>query len=150
MWTLPDSFTAPAHRRAISATIASGNDRYAGGPRKGRYFSHAPPPGRRLVVGQLDVEPAPECLPQAAQNLGRFFRLSGKDQTRQEPERDGSGQADQTFFMLQDLLQRTNGTAPVLRRRPVIRDEPAQGTVPFSGLGKQHYVSTRRRDLGPD
>src|SRR5215213_8487682 len=52
--------------------------------------------------------------------------------------------------MLQDLPQRTGGTAPVLRRCPVIRDEPAQGTVAFYGLGKQHDVSTRRRDLGPD
>src|SRR5215216_5755339 len=130
--------------------IASGNDRYASVPCKGRYFSHAPPPGRRLVIGQLDVEPVPECLMQAAQNLGRFFPLPGKDETRDQPERDGSAQADQTFSMLQDLPQRTGGTAPVLRRCPVIRDEPAQGTVAFYGLGKQHNVPARRRYLGPD
>src|SRR5215216_1845990 len=140
----------PVVRGEEVSYIASGNDRYASVPCKGRYFSHAPPPGRRLVIGQLDVETVPECLMQAAQNLGRFFPLSGKDQARDQPERDGSGQTDQTFFMLQDLPQRTGGTAPVLRRCPVIRDEPAQGTVPFYGLCEQHYVPTRRRDLGPD
>src|SRR5829696_291085 len=140
----------PVVRGEEVSYIASGNDRYASVPCKGRYFSHAPPPGRRLVIGQLDVEPVPECLMQMAQNLGRFFTLLGKYHARQEPERDGSGQADQTFSMLQDLPQRTDRTAPVRRRCPVIRDEPAQGAVAFYGLGKQHDVTTRRRDLGPD
>jgi hypothetical protein len=78
------------------------------------------------------------------QRSGRFFPLPGKDQAWQEPERDGSGQADQTFFMLQDLPQRASGTSPVLRRCPVIRDEPAQGTVPFNGFGQQHDEPIRR------
>src|SRR5215213_5970260 len=87
---------------------------------------------------------------QAAQNLGRFFPLPDKDQARDQPERNGSGQTDQTFFMLQNLSQRAGGTSPVLRGCPVIRDESAQGTVAFYGLGKQHNVPARRRYLGPD
>src|SRR5918994_3186714 len=104
----------PVVRGEEVSHIASGNDRDASVPRKGRHFSHASPPGRRLVVGQLDVEPVPECLPQRVQRSSRFFPLPSKDQARQEPERDGSCEADQTFFMIQDLLQRTDRTAPVL------------------------------------
>jgi hypothetical protein len=104
----------PVVRGAEVSYIASGNDRYASIPRKDRHFPHASPPGRRLVIGQLDVEPFPECLPQRDQRSGRFFPLTSKDQARQEPERDGSCEADQTFSMLQDLPQRTGGTSPVL------------------------------------
>src|SRR3712207_5835826 len=104
----------PVVCRGEVSHIASGNDRYARGPRKGRHLSHASPPGRRLVVGQLDVESIPECLMQAAQNLGRFFPLPGEEQARNQSERDGSCEADQTFFMLQDLFQRTDRTSPVL------------------------------------
>src|ERR671910_697567 len=130
--------------------FSRGNDRHASVPCKGRYFSHASPPGRRLVVGQLDVEPVLECLMQAAQNLGRFFPLPGKDQARDQPERNGSGQADQTFSMLQDLPQRADRSSPVLRRCPVIRNEPTQGTVAFYRLGKQHDMPARCRNLGSD
>src|SRR5215210_7614081 len=104
----------PVVRGEEVSYIASGNDRYAEDSRKGRYFSHAPPPSRRLVIGQLDVEPVPECLMQAAQKLGRFFPLPGKDQARDQPERDGSGQADQTFLMRQNCSRSSDRTPPLV------------------------------------